>query len=79
MNETYGDCIFCGGDIEERILDVDYRSEGRLFVVERVPVGVCTQCGEQFYTAAIAKQMEAAAKSASSNGRTIEVPLVSLA
>lgn len=79
MTETYGDCIFCGGDIEERVVDVDYRSEGRLFVIERVPSGVCSQCGEQFYTAKIAKQMEAAAKSPSDTRRVIEVPLLSLA
>lgn len=55
---SYGDCVHCGGAVEERTERLDYRYHGQLFIVENVPVGVCGQCGEKFLTAATAKRLE---------------------
>ncbi|TDA69680.1 MAG: YgiT-type zinc finger protein [Clostridia bacterium] len=44
--------------MEEKLARVDYRTGDRLIILEGVPAGVCRQCGEHYYTAAVAKKME---------------------
>lgn len=51
MTTNYGDCIYCGGEVEERTERLDYRFHGQLYIVENVTMGVCRQCGERFLTA----------------------------
>ena len=58
MNE-YGDCIFCGGVVEGRLIEYDYRRENRLLIICNVPTGVCYQCGEKYFRAEVLKKMDA--------------------
>jgi len=51
----YGDCVYCGGRSSSGPERIDYRYHGQLFILERVPTGVCTQCGEKYFTAEVAK------------------------
>lgn len=74
MNSPYGDCYYCGGEVREREIDLDFRSKGRLFIIEKVPVGVCLQCGEKFFTAAISEELDRLVESAQID-RTVEVPV----
>ena len=76
MMKPYGDCLYCGGDVVERATTIDYRYRGDLYILEAVPTGVCTQCGEQFFTAKVAHEMEAAVTSLQRPSRTIDVPVV---
>ena len=55
---TYADCSFCGGVVEERRIDYDYRRTGRLLVFQNVPAGVCRQCGEKYFTPEVLKKMD---------------------
>ena len=43
----YGDCSFCGGEVKEDKVELDYRSKGKLYIFKDVPAGVCQQCGEK--------------------------------
>jgi len=74
----YGDCIYCGGEVVERIERVDYRFHGQLFILEKVPTGVCRQCGEQYFTARVAKEMEAAVTNLREDVPTISVPVIAV-
>lgn len=74
MNGPYGDCYYCGGEVQQREIDIDFRWEGRLFIIEKVPVGVCQQCGEKFFTAAVSEELDRLVASAKID-RTIEVPV----
>ena len=74
----YGDCVYCGGEVIERMERIDYRIHGRLYILENVPTGVCCQCGEQFFTAKIAKEMEAAIEGADGGATMIPVPVIAL-
>ena len=74
--KPYDDCRYCGGEVEERLDQLDYRYHGQLYIVERVPVGVCKQCGEKFLTAKVAKQVEAAVSSMGTPVTTVAVPVV---
>ena len=61
--EVYGDCHYCGGEIGEQEIKVDFWWEGKLFLIEDVPAGVCKQCGEKYFTAKVSKGMDEAVKS----------------
>ncbi|MBI4557552.1 MAG: YgiT-type zinc finger protein [Candidatus Hydrogenedentes bacterium] len=76
--KPYGDCVYCGGEIEEKKQRIDYRFHGQLYILENVPTGVCCQCGEQYFTARIAKKMEAAVSKARGKLTTIPVPVISV-
>ena len=54
----YGDCTFCGGTVEEQLIEYDYRRNHRLMVISNVPVGVCGQCGEKYFRAEVLKKMD---------------------
>ena len=81
MNE-YGDCTFCGGVVEERVIEYDYRRANRLMVVSNVPAGVCCQCGEKYLRSEVLKKMDHLYHHIfDQNGkpdRLLEVPAVSL-
>ncbi|MDO9130498.1 MAG: YgiT-type zinc finger protein [Anaerolineales bacterium] len=75
MASKYGDCIFCGGLVEERLVPREIRWQGQLFIFEDVPMGVCTQCGEKFILPQVAQRIDAALKSLKHPRRTVNVPV----
>lgn len=52
------ECYFCRGKVESAKVDVDFRWGRRLKVIRGVPAGVCRQCGERYFDAAVYKEME---------------------
>jgi hypothetical protein len=46
--------------------------------IENVLAGVCTQCGERFFAAEMAKQMEAAVQQPRGPVPTIPVPVIAV-
>ena len=71
----YGDCSFCGGEVKSDKVELDYRYQGKLYVFEDVPAGVCRQCGEKYLTAKIAKEIESKLQSNENWTKTITVPV----
>jgi YgiT-type zinc finger domain-containing protein len=55
---AYADCTFCGGEVEERHINYDYRRHDHLLVLQNVPAGVCLQCGEKYFTPDVLKKMD---------------------
>ncbi len=43
----YGDCSFCGGEVKEERVELDYRYKGKLYIFQDVPTGVYQQCSEK--------------------------------
>ena len=80
MND-FGDCTFCGGEVEEKQIEYDYRRLGRLLVISNVPTGVCRQCGEKYFKPEILKRMDQAYHDVFDRHqepeRVLEVPSVS--
>ena len=72
-------CYFCKGKTKIKNVDVDFRFGGKLFVVTNVPVEVCVQCGERYYSAQISKELDDLVKqqnpSKTRPQRTIQVPI----
>jgi YgiT-type zinc finger domain-containing protein len=76
MTRYYHKCYFCGGKVNEKRVNVDYRwGEDLITVFKNVPAGVCQVCGEQFYKAEIVKKMERSAKSNEKAKEFIRVPV----
>ena len=55
----YSDCSYCGGVVKPNKVKIDFWHKGKLYVFEKVPAGVCGQCGGKFFTAKVAKRIEA--------------------
>jgi YgiT-type zinc finger domain-containing protein len=70
-------CSFCGGELEERCVQHEYRWEGDLFVFEDVPALVCRQCGEKYFDAKVVKAMEKAVLEELEPKRILSVPVFS--
>ncbi|MBW1703428.1 MAG: type II toxin-antitoxin system MqsA family antitoxin [Deltaproteobacteria bacterium] len=76
MARVYHNCHFCGGEVLEKRIAVDYRwGEDLIAIIENVPTGVCQVCGEQYLKAEIVKEMERLAQSKEKPKKVIEVPL----
>lgn len=69
-------CYFCQGKTKIKNVDVDFRWGDKLFVVEDVPVEVCSQCGERYYSAEVSKKLdELVTKQTPKSQKTLEVPV----
>lgn len=77
----FGDCTFCGGEVEEKQVEYDYRRLGRLLVISNVSAGVCRQCGEKYFKPEVLKRMDQAYHDVFDRHqepeRVLEVPAVS--
>lgn len=60
MNGKFTDCYFCGGAIKAvTVGNFDYRKEGRLYVIKKVPAGLCLECGEKYIEPEVGRRMDA--------------------
>ncbi len=71
----YGDCSFCGGEVNNDKAELDYRYKGKLYIFKDVPVGICQQCGEKYLTAKVAKEIERKIQTKQKWDKTICVPV----
>ena len=73
---NYGDCFFCGGEVKENIVELDYRYKGELFIFRMVPAGVCRQCGEKYLVSEVANSIEQKIRAGEKGEKTIQVPVL---
>lgn len=71
----YGDCSFCGGEVKDGKVELDYRYKEKLYIFQSVPAGVCQQCGEKYLIAKVAKEIEKRIRSRKIWDKTIAVPV----
>jgi len=75
MNQNYGDCYYCGGEVKEKKINLDFRWKEKLYVLENVPAGVCNQCGEKYFTAEVSEEIDRLVKFAEAK-KHITVPVL---
>lgn len=64
MEEIKRRCFFCGEDIKPIVVgNFDYRLDGDLFVVKKVPAGLCLGCGEKYIESEVAHAINNRVKS----------------
>lgn len=78
MERTYSDCFFCGGSVEEQLIQREVWWEGRLYILEKVPVGVCRQCGEKVVLPEVARKIDGLLREPGAPDKTITVPVYAL-
>ena len=71
----YGDCSFCGGEVNGDRVELDYRYKGKLYIFKDVPAGVCQQCGEKYLTAEVAKEIEHRIRTKEKWDKTVSIPV----
>lgn len=71
----YADCSFCGGEVKEKRVELDYRYKEKLYIFQNVPAGVCQQCGEKYLAAKVAEEIEKKIKKKQKPDKTISVPV----
>ena len=47
----------------ERVIELEFRWKGQLYILEDVPVGICQQCGEKYFTAEVSEAIDRAVES----------------
>jgi YgiT-type zinc finger domain-containing protein len=72
-------CEYCGGAVVGKKVTVDIRRKGELFVFENVPVGVCSGCGERYYTGPVLERLNEIAAHRDTVKSTIKVPYLDFA
>ena len=69
-------CPVCGGILEEKTIQLDFRYKGRLVVIEGVPAQVCRDCKEELISAATSKDIDVLLESDIKPVRQISVPVL---
>lgn len=77
MTKKYSDCFQCGGVVKEQSMPHELRWQGKLFLFENVPMGVCVQCGEKVLKPQVAKSIDHILQEHKKPARTIQVPVYS--
>ena len=75
---NYGKCHVCEGHIQEKMISQDFWINGRLIIIENVPVGVCTQCGEKIVRSDVGLRINEllSDKESVKNAKKITVPSI---
>lgn len=70
------ECKLCGGSVIPKRVDVQRNWRGQLLIITDVPAHMCEQCGEQYFDADVALEMDRIKKAACVPGeKTIQVPV----
>lgn len=72
----YSNCYYCNGEVIEKVIEWDYRRQGKHLIFQDVPAGVCQQCGEAFFRPEIGKQMDSVFHKGESTTQWIRVPVI---
>lgn len=77
----YGKCHICGGSMAEKCIKQDFWVKGKLVVIDGVPAGVCSQCGEKVVQAEVGQSLARliTACRSSRKVRTLSVPVIRFA
>jgi YgiT-type zinc finger domain-containing protein len=74
MNE-YNDCFYCGGGVKEITTSREIWWKGQLHIFEKVPMGVCSQCGEKVLKPKVAKVIDSHLAEKTVPDKFIQVPV----
>jgi HTH-type transcriptional regulator/antitoxin MqsA len=78
---NYGKCHVCGGKMKAALVKQDFWVKGKLVVIDGVPAGVCSQCGEKVVRAGVGRDVAALLVNTTRlrSARKLAVPVLKLA
>jgi len=71
-------CEYCGGELVEKLVTLHRKIRGKYALIEKVPSGVCRQCGTRHYAANVLKMIEERVRGRQKATRQVLVPVYSL-
>lgn len=71
-------CEYCGGSIIEKRVTLHRKVKNHYVLLEKVPAGVCVQCGTRYYTANVLKTIQESIRGRRKADRRVAVPIYSL-
>lgn len=73
-------CEYCNAPLEgsEKLVTVYRHRRGRHFIFERVPARVCPRCGERYFSAQVAQEMDRLMQQRKRRVSTVSVPVIAL-
>ena len=74
----YGKCDVCGTPVVEKIIRQDFWIKDKLIVIEKIPAGVCLQCGEKIVNAEVGEHIAELLKDTDriNKAPTVAVPFI---
>ncbi len=72
-------CPFCGGGLANKTITYPQEYQGRIYILENVPAGVCSQCGEVLLSPGMVDKVQQLVWSSAEPTRTVETPVYDLA
>lgn len=51
-------CVYCGGTLEETTTDYVEKMNNYIIVIKGVPCEKCSQCGEEYFSTAVAEKID---------------------
>jgi YgiT-type zinc finger domain-containing protein len=74
----YGKCHTCNQSLQPKRINQQFWIKGKLLVVERVPAGVCPQCGDKVVNAEVGRRIASLIHDAANQrpARTLVVPVI---
>ena len=66
-------CEYCDGQVKKQKVRVDHWWKDKLVVIENVPVGVCSRCGERYYGAEILHRLDRIAQGKVASVRQMKI------
>jgi len=77
MKSSYGyQCECCKGTVREKLVEREaFKDKNGFVILENLIIGVCDQCGNRYYSAAILRQVQQIAAGKISPDRRDPVPV----
>ncbi|MDI6784208.1 MAG: type II toxin-antitoxin system MqsA family antitoxin [bacterium] len=72
-------CVFCGGEVEKKLVTFTYDEDNKYIFIEHVPAMVCSKCGEKTYSPEVTDELLRFAKDEVKPTKTIAVPVFDFA
>lgn len=74
----YGQCDVCNTPMVEKTVQQDFWIKDKLIVIEKVPAGVCPQCGEKIVNSEVGERIARLLgdRSRIDNAPTVSVPFL---
>lgn len=69
-------CIECGGETQDRLVELLQPWGDKWYLFRDVPAHVCEQCGEQYFDADVMRRIDEMREDADSSDEHITIPAV---
>lgn len=73
-------CEYCNAPLADgqKLVTVYRHRKGRHFIFERVPARVCLRCGERYFSARVAREMDRLMQNGVQGAAIVPVPVITL-